>query len=235
MALSIYISIPWFSEDLKPLQRSCLSVRFVYVLIIVNIEIQNCSKICGDSDWGSLSHKSILSLSHSLGTMMEEDAERVFGPEVDKVQSKPCLLIMTGSTTLRNSQQPWVPAQAWAGQHSSVDPGRCSQSLHKSSFTFSPSLPSHTWVQRICSSFSKDWIFHVTQSFSTELPQFPSAFLVCRNFEWHIFSLWALFLHLSHISWQLLMPHTICLTLWTGRFLILCYYFSGYPRRRNIW
>lgn len=164
--------------------------------------------------------------------MIEEDAERLFGTEVDKVQSKPCFLVMTRPTALRNSQQPWVPAQTRAGQHSSVDLGRSSQLLHKSLFIFSPSLPSHTWVYRICSSFSKDWLFHVTQFFywvasiSFCIPSVQELWMA------YFLSLHVRFLHLYHISWQLLMPQ-ICLTLWTGRFLILCYYFSGYPRRKG--
>lgn len=45
---------------------------------------------------------------------MKEDTERLSEPEepeVDKVLSKPCLLIIAGLTELMNSQQLWVPAQ----------------------------------------------------------------------------------------------------------------------------
>lgn len=116
-----------------------------------------------------------------------------------------------------------IPAWIWEGLPS------CCKNLYLSSHLL---FPSHTWVYRICSSFSKDWLFHVTQFFywvasiSFCIPSVQELWMA------YFLSLHVRFLHLYHISWQLLMPQ-ICLTLWTGRFLILCYYFSGYPRRKG--
>lgn len=143
-----------------------------------------------------------------LGTMMEEDAERSFGPEVDKVQSKLCLLIMTEPTAPRNSLQAWVPAQARAGQQSSMDPGRSSQSLHKSLLTFSPSLPEHResvlTSLRLASPCNTEFFYWVA-SISFCLPRVQELWMT------YFLSLQTRFLRLYHISWQLIMPQFVWL------------------------
>lgn len=144
--LSQFISLNQGLVKISNLFREaiCPFVCFVCVLMIVNIETQNYVGTVTEDH----SATNLFCLCHTpyegLRTMMEEDSERLFRTEVDRVQSKPCFLVMTRPTALRNSQQSWVSAQARARQHSSVDLGRSSQLLHKSLFIFSPSLPSHT-------------------------------------------------------------------------------------------
>lgn len=148
----------------------------------------------------------LIKCDKGLGTMMEEDAERSFGPEVNKVQSKPYLLIMTEPTAPRNSQQPWVPARALAGQHSSMDLGRSSQSLHKSLFTFSPSLPEYRETVltslRLASPRNTEFFYWVA-SISFCLPRVQELWMT------YFLSLQTWFLRLYHISWQLLMPQFV--------------------------